>query len=702
MGRIIRTGLFLIFLILALIGCEIPFGQDDPPTPLPTAEPQPPAEPETAAEPAETPAITAVEEPSGAPTAKPESRVAPETETAPFEPGRCPFDVPADAEVICGTVELPQNRSSTTSGQTVELAVAIFKSEAANPAAEPVVYLSGGPGGHALELIPFTYESDIKPFLTARDYVVFDQRGTGFSQPSLACPETFELDLDLLDDNLSQDEYGDRYLEALADCRQRLVTMGVDLSAFNSAENAADVDALRQALGYDSWHLFGVSYGTRLAQTVMRDHPEGVASVILDSPYPLEVDLQEAVPGHVTRAFRVFFDGCAADPICQAAYPDLESTFYDTVDQLNETPIEFPIVYFLNGTEYDVVFNGDDLIDILFQSLYSSEIFPLLPRVITEVGQGTTDTLGILFATFLVNGEFISTGMYRSVQCYEELAFSDLAAVEAASAADPLLAGYFANWDLSYEACDLWDSGAADPMENEPVVSDIPTLVLTGEYDPITPPFWGELVAENLTNETLLEFPGIGHGIVSSAECPLQIALDFLKDQNVADVTGCIAQMGSPPFDASPVGGESVSDEIILIPFELDLPQGGTLVGVRPDGWDENGPGIYLRGQTLLDQAGVIFQAVPIDLITAEEYVAFFIDQLNASVADDAEPELFDDSSGRTWSINQADLVGAPIFIAVSENEEQVIAVVMVTNPDDQTFLREALFEPGLNEIDVK
>ncbi|MDJ0755725.1 MAG: alpha/beta fold hydrolase [Ardenticatenaceae bacterium] len=629
-----------------------------------------------------------------------ESDPAPVTEqNREFVEGSCPFTIPVDADVTCGTVEVPQNRQNPADGGTVSLAVAIFSSSTAEPAADPVVYLAGGPGGFALELIEFTFEDSIQPYLADRDYVIFDQRGTGYSEPSLVCSETFELDLDLLDDDLEDGRYNELYLDALGECRQRLLDNGVDLSAYNSAENAADVEDLRQALGYDSWNLLGVSYGTRLAQTVMRDFPQGVRSVILDSPYPLEADLQEAIPGHMTRGFRVFFDGCAADPACAAAYPDLEGTFYSLVDTLNENPIEFPIIYFFTGEEYDVIFNGDDLIDILFQSLYSNEIFPLLPRVITEVDEGEYETLSLLFTTFLINGEFISTGMYRSVQCHEELAFSDLAAVESASLANDQLADYFSDWELAYDACDLWQNGSADPIENQPVASDIPTLVLTGEYDPITPPSWGDDVADNLTNEILISFPGIGHGATSSADCPLNISLAFLNDPAGSIDESCVSTMEPPPFDAPPLPGEVVeAEEIVLVPFEVEVGPGTTIAGSYPDGWDESSPGIYLRGRDVLDQAGIIFQAFPPGSFSGEELAGLFTDQLSADSPDD--PEVYLDSQSRSWDVYQSKVQTAPLFIGVTTDDDgNLLAVVFIMNSGEEEELRGTVFEPVMDAL---
>jgi Predicted hydrolases or acyltransferases (alpha/beta hydrolase superfamily) len=285
----------------------------------------------------------------------------PETTLPEFEWAECLFEIPEGRNVECGYLTVPEDRSQSD-GSTIRLYVAIFRSPNENPAPDPVIYLAGGPGGNALEGIAYSFNDNFAPFLADRDVIVFDQRGTGYSEPSLAAPELINLTYETLDQDLTPKEYNELSLEALSDCHDRLVAEGINLGAYNSAENAADLNDLRIALGYEEWNLFGVSYGTRLALTAMRDYPEGIRSVILDSSCPLEVDLYYEGPTNANRAFRVFFDECASDLACSEAYPDLESVFYGVVDQLNSSPVIFPVTHPLSGETYDMLVDGDGLI----------------------------------------------------------------------------------------------------------------------------------------------------------------------------------------------------------------------------------------------------------------------------------------------------------------------------------------------------
>ncbi|MBK7452972.1 MAG: alpha/beta fold hydrolase [Anaerolineales bacterium] len=200
--------------------------------------------------------------------------------------------------------------------------------------------------------------------------IVFDQRGTGESQPSLACPEVDQFFFDTLNQSLSQSDYNKIQNEAWLICRDRLITEGIQLNAHNSASSAADADDLRRALGVEKWNLFGGSYGTRLGLAIMRDFPQGVRSAVLDSVYPLP----ETLAGYKDDfrgkgSLQYLLTRCAANAECGSAYPDLENTLAELIVSLNENPISLTSqmhsgVGWSNGPE--VTISGDRLITILF------------------------------------------------------------------------------------------------------------------------------------------------------------------------------------------------------------------------------------------------------------------------------------------------------------------------------------------------
>lgn len=676
-----RWGLLAAFLLLlgVVTGCRDGIATPEA-TQAATATREPTTTPEAATE---TPEPTA----TVAPTATPE----PGTELPRFEEADCEFEAPEGREVTCGALVVAEDRADPANERTISLHVAIFASESSRPAPEPVVYLEGGPGGDALESIPFAFEDRFAPFLADYTFIMFDQRGTGYSQPSLACPEYTELTLELLDDILSDEELQAENLEMLGECRERLVQEGANLAAYESAASAADVDDLRRALGYEQVNLYGISYGTRLAQTILRDYPQGVRSAILDSSYPIAADLITELPANASRAFETFFAGCAADPECAQAYPDLEARFYDLVAELDEEPITVPVFYLFDRQNYEAALQGDDLIAVVFQGLYSAEIIPLLPQLIADVEAGNYELLGALLSNFILNNDFSSLGMYYAVQCAEEAPFAGEEQLDRVE--NPRLRAFYEGDAADEaEACALWDVPAAPERENEPVSSDIPTLVLAGEYDPITPPEWGEQVASTLDNATYLLFPGLGHGVSVDHPCPLQITLDFLEEPESELDTSCIAQMGGPSFV---LPGEP--EAVTLAPFTEEV-LGTAYSGVAPEGWEAQGNGAYARLQSALDQTLLLQQVVAGG--DAELFLALLLDQLGLEEAP-ASSEEYVDARRRVWTLYELDVQGTPTDLALTDADGVTYIVMLFSRADERAFYVEEVFRPALEAITV-
>ncbi len=450
-----------------------------------------------------------------------------------FERSSCRFRIPAGAKVECGYLVVPENHSQPD-GRTIRLHVAIFSTESDNPAPDPIVYLSGGPGQSPLKIAQFAFE-EFTPFLANRDLILLDQRGVGYSEPALDCHELLELAYQTAQEDLPVDELAKLTTEAAGVCRDRLLRQAVSLPAYTSAQSAADLNDLRLALGYEEWNLYGISYGTKLALTTMRDFPDGIRSVVLDSTYPLQVNLFAEVPANATRAFNVFFDSCAADAACSSAYPDLETVFFDLVQELNDTPVNVPITVVNRFTLErldSALIDGNRMVEMLFQSLYISEIIPFLPEMIFGISDGDLELLGFIAESYISGIEFGSEGMYFSVQCGEEVPFRSSEDGAAAGEVYPEVQDWVESDPFS-TICLSWGAGKADPIENEPVISDIRTLILAGEFDPITPPAWGELVAESLSNSFYFEFPDVGHGVSRSGPCALGITLGFFDDPTI-------------------------------------------------------------------------------------------------------------------------------------------------------------------------
>jgi pimeloyl-ACP methyl ester carboxylesterase len=510
-----------------------------------------PAEPGVTPDPTATATATAAAAATATAPASPPPTWTPARAEPPFfTPDLCPFTPPEEVEVECGFVAVPESRSGEP-GATVELAVVLYHSLAAEPAPEPVVYLSGGPGSGAIASLVGDYDDFVRPLLEERDVIVFDQRGTGFSRPSLACPEYSRVVREDLRKNFALEEASERYTAALLDCRDRLVAEGVDLAAYTSAASAADVADLLTALGYERANLYGVSYGTRLAQTVMRDHPERVRSVVLDSVLPIEIDAYNDQLPLVDAALKHLFDACDADPGCSAAYPDLEGTYYALVEQLNAQPVTVPIPDARLGGMVTV--DGTLATSAIYLSLARTASIPRVPQAIVAASRGDYRTLAPLLRTLPSLEQALNMGVLLSINCHEEVFATTTEELEGDLAGRPNVETFvrialFGSAESLYTLCQDWGAAPFAPIESEPLVSDIPTLLIAGAWDPITPPAFADQVAARLEGSYLYEYPGLGHAPSRDEACPFRMALDFLSDPTTAPDAACLQSLAPPQF----------------------------------------------------------------------------------------------------------------------------------------------------------
>lgn len=473
------------------------------------------------------------------------------TATGVFQPDACMFELPAGAvegrDLECGWLRVPK-RHAQPEGPSIRLAVAIVRSRASDRKPDPLVMLQGGPGGSTIDTytkILFSPGSRLRDMLD-RDIVLFDQRGTLYSEPSLVCREQMDLVARTIEQRLTYEEADRLSLNAAGACRMRLVREGIDLSAFNSIENAADVAALARALGYEKINLYGVSYGTLLAQHVMRDHPDILRSVILDAVVPTSVNYLLEVPRSQDRAYTELFNACAADAGCRAAYPNLEQSLIATIERLNREPARVPITDNKTGRRYNAVLDGDSFASVMFQIMYSSSFIPAIPRIIDDATRNDFRVLAQVIPLIVFDRSF-SLGMHYAVICAEDADFSlKDARLEGVR---PFIARDGQRSLKEYlERCNLWQVNQLDPVVDEPVYSDIPTLVLSGRFDPITPPEFGDVVARTLSRAYVYAFPDTGHAAVGSSACADTMLKAFLDNPLQPPDSSCIAESAGPRF----------------------------------------------------------------------------------------------------------------------------------------------------------
>jgi len=451
--------------------------------------------------------------------------------------------VPSDpARVRCGYLDVPL-RHDGDDGSTVRMAVAIVEPVDGDPAAAPLVFLAGGPG--------FGGTGSIEPFLenppAPRTIVLPDYRGVGRSEPFLGCAEFDALGVDTLGLDGDDPDVLARFDAALVACRDRLVGEGIDLSAFNYTEIAADLADLRVALGIDEWDLYGLSNGGRVALEVARRHPEGIRSLVLDAASPPQGNLPGELWPHAQRAFDALFDACAADAACAGRFGDLGSTYASLLEQLRAAPVDVAVPS-PDGAPITVRFTDELGVNALRNALYETALIPLLPFYIDELAHGRAfDQVAQLVVERSAPGGDFSAGMALSVNCQEEVAFLPPGFFEQQATQYPLLAPAI-SLDRNVHDCELWDVGQADASIDEPVTSDIPALVLVGELDPVHPRSSAESIASGLSRSTLVELPGLGHGTINVHACPTSLVAPFLDDPTAPVDTGCVAELAPPAW----------------------------------------------------------------------------------------------------------------------------------------------------------
>jgi pimeloyl-ACP methyl ester carboxylesterase len=468
-----------------------------------------------------------------------------------FEAAPCPFHLGAGIiegkNVRCGYLVVPEDRSQHN-GTTIRLAVAIFKAVAPKPAPDPLIYLTGGPGGALLEPLGSTLTAtSLAGLAPIRDLILVDQRGTGYSQPALQCPEVTAL---LSTATSTPPATGQQTVSgAFQQCHDRLVRSGINLSAYTTLEDAADIHDLAKTLGYAQVNLYGVSFGTRLALTVMRLFPADIRSVVLDSTLPPQVNLFTSEQTNLASGFQVLFQGCAHDSACNAVHPHLEDIVYSLVFNLNARPVTFTSTAHATGQSYAVTLNGVGFAHWLYTALARTDLIPYLPGAIYQIRGGDLSPLIETYAdvSFATSA---SLGTNESVMCSEDIAYTSQAEVVAAVQAVPsllqqtelgVLQGGIAN-------CRVWNVKAVPAVQKMPVTSAIPTLILAGQYDPVTPPANGALAAKTLNRSYVYVFPATGHGVLLSGACAIGMVALFVANPTQAPDASCLAGLHGPTF----------------------------------------------------------------------------------------------------------------------------------------------------------
>ena len=484
------------------------------------------------------------------------------TATVPrFERAPCPKLPGAEelAKASCGYLVVPEDRS-LPNGRTIRLMVAKYSARSPEKRPDPVVYLAGGPGDIAPLEINGLVAAD---FIRDRDIYVVSQRGTMFSEPALTCAAPDAFARELLGLRFYSDETMRAHLTATEACHRDLAATGADLSAYNSTENAADFADLRKVLGIDVWNIYGTSYGSYVAQTLMRDHPEGIRSVVLDSVLPTTYNVA-ANWQNARDGFGNIFQACAAEPACNASHPDLQEIFTGLVNKLEAEPLTATVKDPATGEDIKVVIDGGALVDWLRNQNYGVPMLQAAPNRIDGLAAGRSDAIEAIALDRASRAPppdptapALGYGLAFGVSCRESYPFAtpeDLAAAGRKAFPDyptSIQREGVGGWAYFNEDCrEVWKVPAAPDAMHQPVVSSIPTLLISGSFDTLTSLAGAKAAGSNLAKATVISIPGIGHAVSPQSPCAQAVVVSFLADPAAPD-TSCVGALKPHSFTSA-------------------------------------------------------------------------------------------------------------------------------------------------------
>jgi pimeloyl-ACP methyl ester carboxylesterase len=393
---------------------------------------------------------------------------------------------------------------------------------------DPIVFLEGGPGAPALQDTDALAEIAFGDALETRDLIVIDQRGVGLSQPSLNCPEVQAFASDGGAAALSDETYETTFLNALEACIDRLRNdEDIDLSTYTSAQNAADVMGVLHALGYRRANLYGLSYGARLALTIIRDfgNTGEIRSAVLGGVYGPEADALQ-VPVGLAERLDLLFNACAADPTCNSRYGDLRADLQMLLARPQRTTI-------LEG---------------LLDALGSADTIARVPSRISAAVRGDDTLVADGLQARRQELESLAWGMNAAVQCQDEfLLIAPEDQVADAAAVRPGYEGLALRFPESSPTMPQWCAEhnfiAGGAEENAPVSSDaVPVLAISGRFDPFTPPEWADRATLHFGTRYLVTLQSAGHDTALSSVCSIAIVSAFVIDPTHAPESSCASE----------------------------------------------------------------------------------------------------------------------------------------------------------------
>ncbi len=434
----------------------------------------------------------------------------------------------------CGTLSVAENRSNPS--RMIDLNIAIIRSKSTKKLNDPVIMLAGGPGQSAVEQGPGIVHA-LKQVLKKRDVVLVDQRGTGGSN-ILKCD---------FDEEIQQAILADPSL-APAEFKKCVQNLDADTRYYTTIESIKDLEEVRKALKIDKWNLLGVSYGSRKALTYMKLFPTSIRSVILDGIVPQQEALLQSHEENIVNALRLQFAQCKNQPACKEAFGDVEQQMWELLNNIDNIKPTIRLQNFTTG-EYEEVTLTKEIISIAIRMFaYTPNTISLLPLMIAKANHGQPE---VITAQSSMISSVLSTAMsdvYFPIVCGEDAPFYSEYQLNENNLLGDMI-------EDVVSICAVWPHTIVDASFKDPVVSDLPVLLLSGELDPVTPPSFAELTMQTLSNSQHLIAKGQGHNVFP-AGCMPDIITDFIQDPEQELDIECMNDFDYTPFFINMMGPE--------------------------------------------------------------------------------------------------------------------------------------------------
>lgn len=449
-----------------------------------------------------------------------------------------------EAPAHCGRLPVPLNPQDLA-GAAIELSVAVVPAFAEQATASPLLVLAGGPGDAATRFFAASQPA-FERIRATRDIVLVDQRGTGASAP-LRCPN---MDAWALHEALAA-----TVEETVAAARECRATLEWDSRWFTTSAAVRDLELARAALGYEAVNLYGISYGTRVAQHYLRRYPQRVEAVILDGALPPALALGPDIAIESQAALDALFGRCAEDAPCSAAFPHAPAQFQALLTRLENAPPQLLVPHPRTGEAVSLALTRIAVAGAVRLLLYVPQTASLLPALLDAAFTARYQPLAAQFLSIASGMADLAVGLNFAILCTEDAPFWGIVDWEAQQAT--YLRGDFV--EAQQRICESWPAGFMDDDLKAPLAGaalEVPALILSGEFDPVTPPRYGRLIGDSLLRATALEAKGQGHGLLG-VPCVAGLMAAFLdnaRDQEWRLDASCLERVGPAPIFASAMG----------------------------------------------------------------------------------------------------------------------------------------------------